>query len=170
MRVKLVTFGITAVAILALVLQASSQAIAQGNANSNKPAARRAKRAASKNKNAAVTAPAPATTPAEKPAAKKKPVHHKKKTTAMKGVPSGVHNCIEHLSQMASKDPLIAFEGHPEEVVNNGLLWNDPKSKCSVGSDENMRKKIGELATAWRLKDAATVRSLLQELESMSPK
>jgi len=166
MKAKLVTFGITAVAIIALALQASSQAVAQGNANKPAPA-RKAKPAATKNANTA--APAPATTPAAKPAAKK-PVHRKKKTNAMAGVPSGVSNCIKHISEMASKDPLIAFEGHPEEVVNNGLLWNDPKSKCSVGSDENMRKKIFELTTAWRMNDAAKVRSILQELEGMSPK
>jgi len=187
MRAKLVTFGFAAVAILALVFQASPQAVAQNankpaparkakpaaaakntNAgqNANKPAPAKKAKPAAKNKNAAE----PAAATAEKPAAKK-PVHKKKKaTTAMKGVPSGVRNCIEHLSQMASKDPLISFEGHPEEIVNNGLLWNDPKSKCSVGSDENMRKKLFELTTAWRMKDAAKVRSLLQELESMSPK
>ena len=175
MRVKFVMFGFTAVTILALVLQASPQAIAQ---NANKPApARKAKPAATKNKNAAAK-PAAEKPAAKKPAATgekpvaKKPVRKKKKpaAAAMKGVPSGVGNCIKHLSDMASKDPLISFEGHPEEIVNNGLLWNDPKSKCSVGSDENMRKKLFELTTAWRLKDAAKVRSLLQELESMSPK
>jgi hypothetical protein len=165
MRTKLVTIGITAAAIIALAFQASPLAIAQ---NANKPAAaRKAKPAATKTANAA--APAQAAAPAEKPAAARKPVHKKKKP-AMAGVPSGVGNCIKHLSEMAAKDPLIAFEGHPEDIVNNGLLWNDPKSKCSVGSDENMRQKIFDLATAWRMKDAAKVRSILQELEGMSPK
>jgi len=167
MRAKLVTFGITAAAIVALVLQASPQAIAQGNASKAGAAAKKPKPAATK----PVAPPPPtaqATTP-EKPAAKK-PVRRKKKTTAMKGVPSGVGNCIKHLSQMASKDPLIPYEGHPEEIVNNGLLWNDPKSKCSVGSDENLRKKVAELANAWRMKDASKVRSILQELEGMAPK
>jgi hypothetical protein len=167
MRIKLMTIGITAAAIIALALQASSQAIAQGNAN--KPAAaKKAKPAATKNANAA--APAQAATPAAKPAAAKKPVAHKKKPAAMAGVPSGVGNCIKHLSEMAAKDPLIAYEGHPEDIVNNGLLWNDPKSKCSVGSDDNMRKKVVELAGKWRMHDAAAVRSILQELEGMSPK
>ena len=166
MRAKLMTIGITAAAIIVLALQASPQAIAQGNAN--KPAAaKKAKPAATKNANAA--APAQAATPAEKPAAKK-PVHRKKKPAAMAGVPSGVGTCIKHLSEMAAKDPLIAYEGHPEEIVNNGLLWNDPKSKCSIGSDENMRKKIFDLVTKWRMNDAAAVRSILQELEAMSPK
>src|SRR6185436_6805690 len=146
MRSKLVVFGITAVAVLALSLEASPQAVAQ---NANKPAAPKKSKAAAK--------PAPAPTmaaTAEKPAAKK-PVRRKKKTTAMKGVPSGVANCLKHLSEMAAKDPLIAYEGHPEEIVNNGLLWNDPKSKCSIGSDESMRKKVADLAKAWRMKDAS---------------
>ena len=122
MRVKFVTFGFTAVTILALVLQASPQAVAQ---NANKPApARKAKPAATKNKNAAAK-PAAEKPAAKKPAATgekpvaKKPVRKKKKpaAAAMKGVPSGVGNCIKHLSDMASKDPLISFEGHPEAVV-----------------------------------------------------
>jgi hypothetical protein len=167
MRAKLMTIGITAAAILVLALQASPQAIAQGNANKPAPA-KKAKPAATKPANTA--APAQAATPAEKPAAAKKPVHRRKKPAAMAGVPSGVANCIKHLSEMASKDPLIAYEGHPEEIINNGLLWNDPKSKCSVGSDENMRKKVADLAGKWRMHDAAAVRSILQELEGMSPK
>ena len=168
MKAKLVTLGITAVAIIALALQASSQAVAQGNANKAAPA-KKAKPAATKNANTAAPAQTAAPAAAAKPAAKK-PVHRKKAANAMAGVPSGVGNCIKHLSEMASKDPLIMFEGHPEEVVNNGLLWNDPKSKCSVGSDENMRQKVFDLATAWRMKDATKVRSVLQELEGMSPK
>ena len=167
MRARLMTIGITAAAILVLALQASPQAIAQGNANKPAPA-KKAKPAATKP--AATPAPTQAAAPAEKPAAAKKPVHRKKKPAGMAGVPSGVANCIKHLSQMAAKDPLIAYEGHPEEIVNNGLLWNDPKSKCSVGSDENMRKKVVELAGKWRMHDAAAVRSILQELEGMSPK
>ena len=167
MRAKLMTIGITAAAILVLALQASPQAIAQGNANKPAPA-KKAKPAATKP--AATPAPAQAAAPAEKPAAAKKPVHRKKKPAGMAGVPSGVANCIKHLSQMAAKDPLIAYEGHPQEIVNNGLLWNDPKSKCSVGSDESMRKKVVDLASKWRMHDAAAVRSILQELEGMSPK
>jgi hypothetical protein len=164
MRTKLVMFGITAVAVLALSLEASPQAVAQ---NANKPAAaKKSKPAAAK---PAAPAPTMSATPAEKPAAKK-PVRRKKKTTAMKGVPSGVANCLKHLSEMAAKDPLIAYEGHPEEIINNGLLWNDPKSKCSIGSDESMRKKVADLASAWRMKDAARVRSILGELEGMAPK
>jgi len=173
MKSKLVTLGITALAIIALSLEASSQAVAQGNANKPAPA-RKAKPAATK-KNANTpppSAPAPAATAAAAPATKpaRKKVVHRKKPNAMAGVPSGVANCVKHLSEMAAKDPLIAYEGHPSEIVNNGLLWNDPKSKCSVGSDENMRQKVFDLATAWRMNDAAKVRSILQELEGMSPK
>ena len=169
MKAKLVTFGITAVAIIALALQASSQAVAQGNANKPAPP-KKAKPAATKKNANMAPPPAQAAAPAAAKPAAKKPVHRKKKTNAMAGVPSGVSNCIKHLSEMASKDPLIMFEGHPEEVVNNGLLWNDPKSRCSVGSDENMRQKVFELATSWRMKDATRVRSILQELEGMTPK
>ncbi|HKS43464.1 MAG TPA: hypothetical protein VJX74_22810 [Blastocatellia bacterium] len=81
----------------------------------------------------------------------------------MAGVPMGVENCLNHLAKMAAADPLIDYEGHPSEIINNGLLWNDPKSKCAV-SDEGQRKKIFELAQAWRMKDASKVRSLLQEM------
>lgn len=166
MRTRLITLSITAAAIIALALQASTQAIAQGNANKAAPA-KKAKPAATKNANTA--APAQAATTAAKPAAKK-PAPHKKKPAAMAGVPSGVGTCLKHLTEMAAKDPLIAYEGHPEEIVNNGLLWNDPKSKCSVGTDANMRKKVTDLAAKWRMHDAAAVRSILQELEGMSPK
>jgi hypothetical protein len=173
MKSKLVILGITAIAIIGLALQASSQAVAQGNANKPAPAKKAKPAATKKNANtppppAAQAAPAQGAAPA-KPVARK-PVHRKKKPNAMAGVPSGVGNCIKHLSEMAAKDPLIPYEGHPSEVVNNGLLWNDPKSKCSVGSDENMREKVFDLASAWRMNDAAKVRSILQELEGMSPK
>jgi hypothetical protein len=82
----------------------------------------------------------------------------------MRGVPNGVENCLNHLAQMAAADPLIEYEGHPSEIINNGLLWNDAKSKCSLGDDQDKRKKVFEIANAWRTKDAAKVRSLLQEL------
>ena len=159
MRVKLVTFCITAVATLAFVVQASSQAVAQGNAN--KPAAK--KKAPPQAKPANAPAPAPA---AGETAAKPKPKPKAKKKAAMAGVPKGVPNCIKHLSQMAAKDPLIDYFGHPSEIINDGLLWNDPKSKCSVAGDEAMKKKVLELAEAWRKKDATQVRSILGELES----
>ena len=82
----------------------------------------------------------------------------------MTGVPNGVPNCIKHLTQMAAKDPLIDYDGHPSEIINGGLLWNDPKSRCSIAGDEATKKKVIELAGAWRRKDASQVRSLLAEL------
>jgi hypothetical protein len=171
MKSKLVTLGITAVAIIALSLEASSQAVAQGNANKPAPA-KKAKPAATKKNANTPPPPAPPPAAAAAPKTKRAPkkVVHRKKPNVMAGVPSGVANCVKHLSEMAAKDPLIPYEGHPSEIVNNGLLWNDPKSKCSVGSDENMRQKVFDLATNWRMNDAAKVRSILQELEGMSPK
>jgi hypothetical protein len=164
MRAKLVTFGFTAVAILALGLHASSQAIAQGNAN--KPAA--AKKAPPKS---VQVKPAPVAPAAGEPAMaakpKPKPKPKRKATNAMVGVPTGVPACIKHLTQMAEKDPLIDYDGHPSDIVNGGLLWNDAKSHCYV-ADETTRKKVVELAGAWRSKDAAKVRSLLQDLGGMA--
>jgi hypothetical protein len=167
MRAKLVTFGFTAVAILALVLQASSQAIAQGNAN--KPAA--SKKAPPPPPKPVQAKPAPAAPAAAEPAMaakpkpKPKPKPKRKAANAMAGVPKGVPACIKHLTEMAAKDPLIDYDGHPSEIVNGGLLWNDAKSHCYV-ADEATRKKVVELAGAWRSKDAAKVRALLQELAS----
>jgi hypothetical protein len=79
------------------------------------------------------------------------------------GVPTGSENCLNALAQMAASDPLPDYEGRPSQIINNGLLWNDPKSKCAV-TDETQRGKIFDLATAWRMKDTAKVRSLLSEL------
>jgi len=158
MRAKLVTFGITAVATLAMVVQASPQAVAQ---NSNKPAA---KKKAPPPPKPVEAKPAPAAAAKTETAAKPKPKPKKKKAAAMAGVPKGVPNCIKHLTQMAAKDPLIDYDGHPSEIINGGLLWNDPKSHCSVAGDEAMKKKVLELAAAWRRKDASQVRSLLGEL------
>ena len=158
MRAKLVTFGITAVATLALVVQASSQAIAQGN--TNKPAAAKKKAPAPPQAKPAPAAPAEgATTMAAKP--KPKP---KRKAQGMGGVPKGVPGCIKQLTQLAAKDPLIDYDGRPSAIINGGLLWNDPKSRCSVADDEAKKKKVLDLAGAWRRKDATQVRSLLQEL------
>lgn len=167
MRTKFVTFGITAVATLALVVQASSQAIAQGNAN--KPAAAKKKTPPPPPAKPAQAQPAPAPAPAAKDttaAAKPKPKPKPKKKAAMAGVPKGVPACLKHLTQMAAKDPLIDYDGHPSEIINGGLLWSDPKSNCSIASDEATKKKVLELAGAWRRKDAALVRSLLQELSA----
>jgi len=164
MRAKLVTFGITAVATLALVVQASSQAVAQGNAN--KPAAAKKKTPPPPPPKIVQTKPAPPAPAAGETtmAAKPKPKPKKKAASAMAGVPKGVPACIKHLTQMAAKDPLIAYDGHPSEIINGGLLWNDPKSRCSIASDEAMKKRVIELAGAWRRKDASQVRSILAEL------
>jgi len=94
----------------------------------------------------------------------------KPKAKVMRGVPAGVPACLEHLSQMAATEPMTPYEGHPEEIINNGLLWNDAKSKCSIGTDPQLRLKVGNLAKAWRQKDAATVKSLLEEIKSAAPK
>ena len=164
MRMRTVILGVSLVFGVGLMCEASAQAVAQ---NANKPAAARkakpAKKAPEAKPAAAAATPAPAAT-AEKPMAKPKP--KRKASMAMRGVPNGVPNCIKHLAKMAEKDPLINYDGHPSEIVNNGLMWNDPKSHCSIGSDDAMRKKVVELANAWRMKDSATVRSLLAELGS----
>jgi hypothetical protein len=161
---RTVILGVSLVFGVGLMCEASAQAVAQ---NANKPAAARkakpAKKAPEAKPAAAAATPAPAAT-AEKPMAKPKP--KRKASMAMSGVPNGVPNCIKHLAKMAEKDPLINYDGHPSEIVNNGLMWNDPKSHCSIGSDDAMRKKVVELANAWRMKDSATVRSLLAELGS----
>jgi hypothetical protein len=163
MRAKLVTLGITAVATLTLVVQASSQAVAQGNTS---------KAAAAKKKAPPPPPPKPVQAkPAQQPAdagqtmmaAKPKP-KPKKKASAMAGVPRGVPACIKRLTQLAAKDPLIDYDGRPSEIINGGLLWADPKSRCSVTDDEGKKKKVLDLAGAWRRKDASQVRSLLQEL------
>ena len=134
MKAKLVTLGLAVVVAAALVFEVSAITFAnQENANAPAMAKPRKKRARKPGK------------------------------MRMAGVPMGVDKCLNHLAQMAAADPLIDYEGHPSEVVNNGLLWNDPKSHCAV-TDEAQRKKIAEMALAWRMKDAAKVRSLLQEM------
>ena len=166
MRMRTVILGVSLVFGVGLMCEASAQAVAQ---NANKPAAARKAKPAKKAPEAKPAAAAPAAAPApaataEKPMAKRKP--KRKASMAMSGVPNGVPNCIKHLAKMAEKDPLINYDGHPSQIVNDGLLSNDPKSHCSVASDEAMKKKVVDLATAWRAKDSATVRSLLAELGS----
>jgi hypothetical protein len=164
MRMRTVILGVSLVFGVGLMCEASAQAVAQ---NANKPAAARKAKPAKKAPEAKPAAAAATPTPqaaAEKPMAKPKP--KRKASMAMSGVPNGVPNCIKHLAKMAEKDPLINYDGHPSEIVNNGLMWNDPKSHCSIGSDDAMRKKVVELANAWRMKESATVRSLLAELGS----
>ena len=78
----------------------------------------------------------------------------------MTGVPKGVDKCIEHLIEMASEDPMTPYEGHPQEIINNGLLWNNAKSKCSIGDNHSLRLKLSELSKAWRENDTSKVRSV----------
>lgn len=107
---------------------------------------------------------APQKAKAKKPKAKKAGA-----SMAMAGVPKGVQACIDHLIKMAEKDPLTPYEGHPSEIINGGLMWNDPKSRCYLGDDVELRKKAAGVADAWRKNDAASVRSRLQELKSAAP-
>src|SRR5687768_4449562 len=111
----------------------------------------------------------PAKTMAPKKAKAKKPRAKKGSSMRMAGVPKGVQACLDHLVKMAEKDPLIDYEGHPSEIINGGLMWNSPESRCSLGDSMDLRKKAADVAAAWRRKDAATVRSLLQELKSSAP-
>ena len=156
MRAKLVTLGITAVATLALVVPASSQAVAQ---NTNKPAAKK-KAPPPPPPKPAQAQPAPAAAEGQTMMAKPKPKPKKKAVV----VPQGVPGCVKQLTQLAAKDPLIDYDGKPSDIINGQLLWNDPKSRCSVADDEVKKKKVLDLANAWHRKDAATVRSLLAEL------
>lgn len=99
----------------------------------------------------------------------------KKAKRVKKAAPKGAQaatspaGCVDQLIKLAEKDPLIDYEGRPEDIVNNKLLWNDPKSKCYVGGEQAMRNKLLELANTWRRKDAAAVRSMLQEIKSSVP-
>lgn len=170
MRIRTVILGLGMVFAAGLMCEASAQAVAQ---NANKPAARKAKPAAkpaeakpAPKPAAAKPAPAPAAAGQAMAAPKPKPKPKRKPSTAMAGVPMGVPTCLKHLSKMAEKDPLIDYDGHPSEIINGGLLWSDSKSHCSVAGDDAMKKKVIELAGAWRTKDAGKVRSLLAELES----
>lgn len=85
------------------------------------------------------------------------------------GIPKGVQACLDRLIKIASADPLPAYGGQAEQIINGGLLWNDPKSRCSIGDDQSLRLKVAEVVKAWRSKDAAQVRSLLQEIKSSAP-
>jgi hypothetical protein len=160
MKARLVTLTLTLSALIALSAAVSTQAATQGNSNKSRPP----KRAKANANAAAPAAQAKPATSAEKPVAAKPAKKKKKKAPAMAGVPSGVENCIKRLQQLAEKDPLPDYDGQPSKIVNEGLLWNDPKAKCSVAGDEAKRNKVVEMATAWRMKDAAKVRSLLSEL------
>jgi hypothetical protein len=116
-----------------------------------------------------------------KPSGKKAPAGQEMKTPAKKkpakrkgakspaGIPKGVQACIDRLIAIASAEPFPAYGGQAEQIINGGLLWDNPKSKCSIGSDQSLRSKVSAVATAWREKNAEKVRSLLQELKSAAP-
>ena len=140
MRAKLITVGMALVVTLAL---ASVGAVA-----------------------ASIQAAAP---PAPKQAAPKQAKKRTVRKRAETGIPKGVPNCIDALIKMASADPLPNYEGRPSDIINNGLLWNDPKSKCSIGDNKDLRLKLLDVGNAWRQKDAARVRSLLEEVKSAAP-
>jgi len=164
MRTKLFAMGLMAVvAALVAIGPAPGSVIGRQNANANKRAPRAKTGSASKASNSQTMAPAAT---GEKPKAKK-PAHRRPKE--MTGVPSGVGNCISRLEQLASKEPMAPYEQGPDQIINNGLLWNDPHSKCSVGSDQGVRNKVFTLATAWQRKDADKVKETLADLKSSYP-
>lgn len=153
MRVKFLTMGMTLALAIALVAELSAvTALSQDNTNQTPPS----------------TSTPQAT---ETPPAKKNVRRRVRRGGARskRGVPTGVQNCIDRLIELATPDPLVAYDGQPSEIVNNGLMWNDSKSKCSVGADTSLRLKITNLATAWNQKEADKVRSLLQEIKSAAP-
>ena len=113
----------------------------------------------------AATAPAPQP-PTKSSQAKKRGA---RSSRAMRGVPTGTTACVEQLIRMASTEPMTAYEGRPSQIINDGLLWNDPKSKCSVGDDPALRLKVSQVATSWRQKDAEKVKQQLEELKSSLP-
>ncbi len=71
---------------------------------------------------------------------------------------------MNRLATLAAADPLPDYEGQPSDIINNGLMWNDPKSKCSIGDDANRRKQLFELSNHWRMKHADEVRSMLRDM------
>ncbi len=183
MRAKLMTMGMSLLLALALGFELSAalafaqEGTTQSTANTNASKPRRTKSRAKKTKAAApaseTAAPAEQATPeAAAPAAEAKPAQRasrRRGRRVTRGVPTGVQNCIDRLIEISSADPLPSYEGQPQQIVNNGLLWNDPKSKCSVASDANLRGKVFTMSNAWRMNDAAKVRSLLHEIKSAAP-
>jgi hypothetical protein len=98
--------------------------------------------------------------------ANRRSARRRKSAKTMRGVPRGVNACIEHLLKMAKAGE--PYEGHPREIINNGLLWNDPRSHCAV-TDQSLREKIFDVATAWQLKQMDKVVSLLEEIKGALP-
>jgi hypothetical protein len=160
MRVKLFVVGLMAVVAVAAAIGPAPRSVLARNANKRTPRTETGSASKATNSQAA-----PAAT-GEQPKAKKPARKHPKETV---GIPSGAGACVERLEQLASKEPLTPFESGPDQIINNGLLWNDPKSKCSVGADQAVRSKVFAVATAWQQKDAATVKSALADLKSAVP-
>jgi hypothetical protein len=93
------------------------------------------------------------------------PKHHSETV----GIPSGAGNCVAKLEQLASKEPLTPYEKGPDQIINNGLLWDNPHSKCSVGSDQAVRNKVFAVATAWQKKSADELKTALADLKNSVP-
>lgn len=80
-------------------------------------------------------------------------------------LPPNVLKALKELDDMASGDKLGPYEGPPQEIINDGLLWNDQRSRCSIGDDETLRQYLFELSNAWRLSDRDKVRYLMQKIK-----
>ena len=164
MRLKVFAMGLILVAAaVAAMGTAPRSVLARQNTNANKRAPRAKAGSATKTTNSQAGAPAAST---EKPKAKKPARKHAKEAV---GIPSGAGACVAKLEQLASKEPLTPYEKGPEQIINNGLLWNDPHSKCSVGTDQSVRDKVFAVATAWQQKNSSGVQSALADLKSSVP-
>jgi len=164
MRFKVSAMGLmVVVAAIVAMGPAPRSVLARQNANANKRAPRAKTGSASKASNSQAATPAAT---GEKPKSRKPARRHPKETV---GIPSGAGACVARLEQLASKEPMTPYEKGPEQIINNGLLWNDPHSKCSVGSDQTVRSKVFAVATAWQQKDSSKVQSALADLKSSVP-
>ena len=162
MRLKGFAMGLIVVAAaIAAMGPAPRSVLARQNANANKRAPR-AKASATKVTNSQAAPAAAGEQPKPKRPARKRP-----KETA--GIPTGAGACVAKLEQLASKEPMTPYENGPDQIINNGLLWNDPHSKCPVGSDQAVRSKVFAVATAWQQKNSTGVQSALADLKSSVP-
>jgi cobalamin biosynthesis Mg chelatase CobN len=170
MKAKLLMMGVMVV-ISAMLASELSPAATQGSAsasNANQRSARRSKGKANAGRasHRSTTEAASSAETAQAAQPRSKRAGRRKGAKAMRGVPHGVSACIEHLLEMAKAGE--PYEGHPREIINNGLLWNNPKSHCAV-TDQSLRKKISDAATYWQLKQMDKVISLLEEVKSALP-
>jgi hypothetical protein len=184
MKARVVLSAMSLVLTIAVMFDLSAaQAFAQEHApahqdqtaNSNRPRPRGRSRARTRRTPPPAATPvsaepAPAATGEQSTAATPAPRQRRRRgTRATRGVPTGVQACIDRLIEIASADPLPDYEGQPEQIINNGLLWNDEDSKCSIGTDAKLRLQLFEVSNAWRIKDTSKVRSVLQEVKSAAP-